>query len=446
MVSASEGEIPQQTTTSLLKTMTFAIKFDSGYTSIRKKPFTGSGNTLKSLAYNKTKSVLHGHKSRKQNSSVVAGLDKRDEIDPLGLNNGSKSNKKNLPKEFELDTADEILGNLNSKQESPLSIVPNVSRLDQLIGSKTARKEDTLLPWQRADEGGSDIQKAFSGFYDSTLADGPGSNGEQRKEGGSVSNFLINAGFAILAMVVGQKAEEAVKAAGIGSSTVEKAAGYGPGGLISGVQVATSDDTDQSLFESAVSTAVGVVDGVRGAAYGVWGAAVSIGLSGANEIHKETAKTHQTVCLAFRPYTGVSRADCLKNWGPNGKPMSDEKMEEVRDLIFNGKDPAKIAKEQWENKDPLINPGEGQKNDAESGSADYWKNHRGAICPFDETNGDPFEIERIFIADPSLDYLINPGEGGNNGGEGGVDEGGDPFSQNPFGQPSDNNDGTTTLF
>ncbi len=430
--------------------MTFAIKFVSRHPNLRKPTFTGSSNTLKSLGYNKTKFMWHDQKSGKQDRSVVADLDKRDQIDPLGINEDSKPSKNSTAKDFEIATADEILGTLNSKQQSLLGIGTNVSELDQLTGSKTASKEDTLIPWQRKDDGGSDMQKAFAGFYDSTLANGgdgtnssasSGSNGEQREEGGSVASFLINAAASIIGMGAGMKTKEAVEAAEIGSSTVKLAAENGAGGIISGAQVATSEDTEKSLFESAVSTAVGVVNGI-------WGAAVSIGLSGANEVHKETSQTKQNICLSLvgTAYGGNSRSDCL-NWGPNGKPWSAEKMEAVRDYLYNGKDPAEIAKEQWENKDPLINPGDNQNNDAGSAQADDWlTNQGGAICPIDETIIDPFEMERIFIADPSLGFLINPGEGGNNGGEGGMDEGGDPFSKNSFGQPSDNSDGTTTLF
>jgi len=432
------------------------IKILPTYRAIKRSSFGDGTNTLKRLGYNKTRSFWHEKQAGKQNTDIVADLDDRNNIDPLGVKKDSRPGKENTPAGFKLDTAEEILANQNTKSQGLLGGENNLSIIDDLIGAKPSGKDDLLLPWQRADEGGSDMQKAFSGIYDSTLANGgdganssasSGSNGEQREEGGSVVNFLVNAGAAIIGMGVGMKAGEAVDAAEIGSSTVKLAAENGVSGLFTAGLVAASEDTEQSLVESAVSTAVGVVSGI-------WGAAVSIGLSGANEMHKETTQTQQNICLSLvgTPYGGNSRSDCL-NWGPNGKPWSAEKMEAVRDYLYNGNDPAKIAKEQWENKDPLTNPGEGGNNGGENGSGsgsgqagDWFTNQQGVICPIDENIVDPFEMQRMAIADPSLGFLINPGEGGNNGGEGGgLDEGGDPFGRNPFGQPSDNSDGTTTL-
>lgn len=429
------------------------IKILPRYRTVKGSSFGDGTNTLKRLGYNKTRSFWHKKQAGKQNTDIVADLDDRNNIDPLGVKKDSRPGGKDTPAEFKLDTAEEILANQNTKSQGLLGSENNLSIVDDLIGAKPSGKDDLLLPWQRADEGGSDMQKAFSGVYDSTLANGAdgtnssassGSNGEQREEGGSVASFLLNAAATIFGMGVGMKAGEAVKAAEIGSSTVKLGAENGAGGLISGAQVATSEDTDKSLFESGVSTVVGVVSGI-------WGAAISIGLSGANEMHKETKQTEQNICLALAGTAhGGSRDACL-NWGPNGKPWSAEKMEAVRDYLYNGNDPAKIAKEQWENKDPLTNPGEGGNNGGENGSGsgqagDWFTNQQGVICPIDETIVDPFEMQRMAIADPSLGFLINPGEGGNNGGEGGgLDERGDPFGRNPFGQPSDNSDGTTTL-
>ena len=354
----------------------------------------------------------------------VSGLGEEQELVPTDMHPGKEESDKFKP--FK-QSAEDVFADAQSTRDSEITLLTSPGKFDYR-DLKANREADRLLSkgndasdgniHLRGQSSGGHTRRSLENFSNPELMADPNA-----PEKGSFSEFAKEAvtGTAIN-VASGQLGKLAKQGTDLASAAVEHSSGS------VGTAVTAESDTDLvvGLLGSAVAIAAGAAAGAvaapvaatAGAAYITGlavGTAISVGYAGYKQITKNTFNTTHNVRAAFDGYFSDECPD------PNSPKLSEEERQAMEDLLFPKGVVNLGAAVQSLGIDPLINPTGSTPNivrdlEAEKHLANLGRN--GFTCPLQSGGVITFTVDSNSKSEnPMTGFLINPGEGGDNGGE-----------------------------